>query len=142
MHEAHFLSDLFLKLCWPVACEPRPILWSVSAIAAHLDLDRETVRKYLAEGPQEYKREIPCALQDLRSCPGDRPCDVTARKTQCIENCQLPGRLGKSLVHQYETWKLRRSPASSMLKEWAEMSLSSLIVESAPFTQRHFYTRC
>jgi hypothetical protein len=114
----------------------------VSAIAAHLDLDRETVRKYLAEGPQEYKRESPCALQDGRSGPGDRPCEVTLCKTHCIENCKVPGRLGKSLVHQYKTWRFRRSPASSMLREWAEISLSSLIVESAPSTQRHSCTRC
>lgn len=70
----------------------------MSAIAAHLDLDRETVGKYLAEGPQEYKRESPCALQDRRSGSGDLPLDVTLRKAHCIENCQVPGRLGKSLV--------------------------------------------
>jgi transposase len=29
--------------------------WSVSAIAAQLDLDRKTVRKHLVEAPQGYK---------------------------------------------------------------------------------------
>jgi len=43
--------------------------WSVSAIAAHLDLDRKTVRKYLVEAPQIYKREspAPCKIDPYRA---------------------------------------------------------------------------
>lgn len=42
--------------------------WSVSAIAAHLDLDRKTVRKHLVEAPQSYKREspAPCKIDPYR----------------------------------------------------------------------------
>ena len=37
--------------------------WSVSAIAAQLDLDRKTVRKHLVEAPQGYKRENPASCR-------------------------------------------------------------------------------
>src|SRR5579863_565385 len=37
--------------------------WSVSAIAEQLDLDRKTVRKYLLEQPQPYKREHPAPFK-------------------------------------------------------------------------------
>ena len=42
--------------------------WSVSAIAAQLDLDRKTVRKHLVEAPQPYKREnpAPCKIDPYR----------------------------------------------------------------------------
>jgi len=42
--------------------------WSVSAIAEQLDLDRKTVRKYLLEQPQPYKREhpAPCKIDPYR----------------------------------------------------------------------------
>jgi transposase len=42
--------------------------WSVSAIAEQLDLDRKTVRKYLLEQPQPYKRNI---LHHVKSTPVD-----------------------------------------------------------------------
>ena len=37
--------------------------WSVSAIAAQLNLDRKTVRKHLLESPQPYKRENPASCK-------------------------------------------------------------------------------
>jgi transposase len=37
--------------------------WSVSAIAEQLNLDRKTVRKYLLDTPQDYKREKPAACK-------------------------------------------------------------------------------
>jgi transposase len=42
--------------------------WSVSAIAEQLDLDRKTVRKYLLEQPQPYKRDhpAPCKIDPYR----------------------------------------------------------------------------
>ncbi len=42
--------------------------WSVSAIAAQLNLDRKTVRKHLVEAPQPYKREnpAPCKIDPYR----------------------------------------------------------------------------
>jgi transposase len=42
--------------------------WSVSAIAAQLDLDRKTVRKHLLEAPQGYKRTkpVPCKIDPHR----------------------------------------------------------------------------
>jgi transposase len=42
--------------------------WSVSAIAEQLNLDRKTVRRYLLELPQPYKREnpAPCKIDPHR----------------------------------------------------------------------------
>jgi transposase len=42
--------------------------WNVSAIATQLNLDRKTVRKYLLEAPQGYKREnpAPCKIDPYR----------------------------------------------------------------------------
>ena len=37
--------------------------WSVSAIAAELQLDRKTVRKHLLEAPQPYQRDKPAACK-------------------------------------------------------------------------------
>jgi len=37
--------------------------WSVSAIAAELQLDRKTVRKHLVEAPQSYQRGKPAACK-------------------------------------------------------------------------------
>jgi transposase len=61
--------------------------WSVSAIAEQLDLDRKTVRKYLLEQPQPYKREHPAP------CKID-PIDLT------YENA---GRTGSTMPANY--WK-------------------------------------
>jgi transposase len=43
--------------------------WSVSAIAEQLNLDRKTVRRYLLEPPQPYKREnpAPCKIDAHRA---------------------------------------------------------------------------
>jgi len=43
--------------------------WSVSAIARQLDIDRKTVRKYLLEPPQAYRRQHPaaCKIDPFRS---------------------------------------------------------------------------
>ena len=43
--------------------------WSVSAIAEQLNLDRKTVRRYLLEPPQPYKREnpAPCKIDPHRA---------------------------------------------------------------------------
>src|SRR5260370_8454296 len=43
--------------------------WSVSAIAEQLKLDRKTVRRYLLEPPQPYKREnpAPCKIDPHRA---------------------------------------------------------------------------
>jgi len=42
--------------------------WTVSAIAEQLDLDRKTVRRYLLEPPQPYRREnpAPCKIDPYR----------------------------------------------------------------------------
>ena len=39
--------------------------WSVSAIAQQLDIDRKTVRKYLLEPPQPYRRQQPASSSKL-----------------------------------------------------------------------------
>ena len=43
--------------------------WTVSAIAEQLNLDRKTVRRYLLEPPQPYKREnpAPCKIDPYRA---------------------------------------------------------------------------
>lgn len=48
--------------------------WSVSAIAQQLDIDRKTVRKYLLEPPQPYRRQHPASskLDPFRSILRER----------------------------------------------------------------------
>src|SRR5713226_2754106 len=45
--------------------------WTVSAIAEQLNLDRKTVRRYLVEPPQPYKREqpAPCKIDAAPHLP-------------------------------------------------------------------------
>ena len=54
--------------------------WSVSAMAAQLNLDRKTVRKYLLDQVRPYKRE-PSAVQG-RSVPALSAGALGARRAQ------------------------------------------------------------
>ena len=90
--------------------------WSVSAIAAELNLDRKTVRKHLLDAPQPYKREnpAPCKIDPYRSFLKDR-LYVRVSLPACTKRFPDGGttQLGRVALR----WKILVCPASKSASE-------------------------
>ena len=109
--------------------------WSVSAIAARLHLDRKTVRKYLLEQVQPYKRENPAA------CKVDphRP-DLRERWEQGVHNARklLDEIRGRGYGGGYSQLKLAVAPWRKEERERALVRFETGPGEQSQMDWGHF----
>jgi transposase len=109
--------------------------WSVSAIAEQLDLDRKTVRKYLLEQPQPYRRghPAPCKIDPYRAFLRERWEQGVHNASKLLEEVR-----GRGYAGGYSQLKLAVAPWREEHRERAFVRFETQPGEQSQMDWGHF----